>query len=500
VSEYFLVAADVRKLASKAEEKSKPPRVRSAPLQLASDPINTRFSKVSGSNPINTRFSKVSGSDLINTRLSRASGSDLINTPLQRGESCAATHRNRFNGFSLCLPPRIVCTPLQLESDLTNARFSRASGSDLINTPLQRGESCAATHKNRFNGFSPYLPPRIVLALTILILVFGGGQAFAQPSRTAPDKKEVEWLQLRRSKWTDAFSIWNSEVRVELVPEVGGRILEYAFGGENILYQPPGVEGQTLETRKREFSVGGYQCDIGPEIRGIPEHANLWLGNYTWNLRPGSAIELTSRRELGIQLSKEFIFDPDSGDLGITQRMKNVSALPASYCLWDRTVCRGGGFAFFPLSTDSRFPARWSIRRTVDGRFIYDGKSPSSTNVQILGGILIAKAKGEATKIGADTRAEWIAYVRGRLLFIKYFPWDKKGSYTDGGNTVELYWDQETAELEPLSPEVKLAPGQSCIFPEKWALHKLDKEITSFAQVREIVGRIPPSPFQVASR
>ncbi len=399
-------------------------------------------------------------------------------------------------------------------------KILRAFGSDLINTPLQRGGCCPTTHLNRFNGFSPLLPPRLVVALAILILSLSGGPALAQsPAQSlslsplgeragvrgsAPirgsDQKPVEWLQLRRSKWTDAFSIWNSEVRVGLVPEVGGRILEYAFGGENILYQPPGLEGQTLETRKREFSGGGYQCDIGPEIRGIPEHANLWLGNYAWSLRPGSAIELTSRRELGIQLSKEFIFDPDSGDLGITQRMKNVSALPVSYCLWDRTVCRGGGFAFFPLSTDSRFPARWSIRRTVDGRFVYDGKSPASTNVQILNGILIAKTKGEATKIGADSRAEWIAYVRGRLLFIKYFPWDKKGSYTDGGNTVELYWDQETAELEPLSPEVKLAPGQSCVFPEKWALHKLDKEITSFEQVREIVARIPPSPFQVESR
>ena len=70
-------------------------------------------------------------------------------------------------------------------------------------------------------------------------------------------------------------------------------------------------------------------------------------------------------------------------------------------------------------------------------------------------------------------------------------------SYPDGGNSVELYWSDRVAELEPLSPEVILRPEQSYAFPEKWALYALPAAVTSFEQARELVGRIPPSPFKV---
>ena len=37
---------------------------------------------------------------------------------------------------------------------------------------------------------------------------------------------------------------------------------------------------------------------------------------------------------LGVQLIKEFVLDPESGDLGVSQVMKNVSQQEISFCHW----------------------------------------------------------------------------------------------------------------------------------------------------------------------
>ena len=290
----------------------------------------------------------------------------------------------------------------------------------------------------------------------------------------------------------------NAGVKTVVVPAIGGRIAHYSLHGENILFENPGSEGKTLANTKGSFWVGGYQCDIGPEIQDIPDHPNLWMGRYKSVVTRDYTVRVFSEPDatVGIRLEKEILLDGDSGELALTQWMKNTSAKPAAFCLWDRTLCKGGGFAFFPLNPKSRFATGWSLRNKVAGKWVYDGQTPASPNVRVLNGVLIAEAKGAETKIGADSDAEWIAYVRGKLLFVKYFPYFPKGSYPDGGNSVELYWSDRVAELEPLSPEVILRPEQSYAFPEKWALYALPAAVTSFEQARELVGRIPPSPFK----
>jgi len=99
-------------------------------------------------------------------------------------------------------------------------------------------------------------------------------------------------------------------------------------------------------------------------------------------------------------------------------------------------------------------------------------------------------------KVGTDTHDGWIAYVRGRILFIKFFPVYPKGEYSDGGNTLEFYCSATLAELEPLSPETRLKSGEEYQFPEKWVLLDLPQEVTTYEQARAAVKRIPKSPFK----
>jgi len=114
----------------------------------------------------------------------------------------------------------------------------------------------------------------------------------------------------------------------------------------------------------------------------------------------------------------------------------------------------------------------------------------------VIDGVLVTEAKGPPLKVGADSDAEWIAYARGRLLLVKYYPYFASGDYTDGGNSVEFYCDNRVAELEPLSPETRLKPNENYAFPEKWLLIQLDSEVISPEAARALVRKIPPSPFK----
>ncbi|MHB8522658.1 MAG: hypothetical protein ACYDH9_18120 [Limisphaerales bacterium] len=304
--------------------------------------------------------------------------------------------------------------------------------------------------------------------------------------------------------WTNSLSLASDDAKVKLIvaPAVGGRIARYELKGESIIFENPDSAGKTLANTKGSFWVGGYQCDLGPEIRGIPDHRQLWMGDYEWRAPRDNTVVVTSLPDaaLGIRMEKEILLDPENGDVGLTQRMKNISDRETAFCLWDRTLCNGGGFVLFPLRKASRFPASWSIRRTIDGKFVYDGEHPHSPKVKILDGVLVAQADGAATKVGADSDAGWIAYARGRVLLVKFFPVFAGGNYSDGGNSVEAYFDDHVAELEPLSPEVRLHPGESYQFPEKWSLIELKSEVTTFAQARALAKKIPASPFKTSGR
>jgi hypothetical protein len=301
--------------------------------------------------------------------------------------------------------------------------------------------------------------------------------------------------------WTNCLVLRGGDCKVVVVPAIGARILHYSINGENILFENPELWGDTLLT-KSNFWAGGYQCDVGPEIRGIPDHRWLWQGPWSARVPRASTAYAFSQPEiaLALQLEKEFVIDPDSGDLGITQRMRNILTNDVSFCLWDRTLCKGGGFAMFPLSSRSRFKQGWSIRQgKAVPEYRYETDKPADPRVRVIDGVLVAQAKAlpnaREMKVGADSDAGWIAYARGKILFVKYFPVFTKGNYSDGGNNVEFYCSDRVAELEPLSPEVTLKSGAEYSFPEKWTLIELTKEVTTYEQARALVKRIPRSPF-----
>ena len=129
------------------------------------------------------------------------------------------------------------------------------------------------------------------------------------------------------------------------------------------------------------------------------------------------------------------------------------------------------------------------MRRGKHRTYRYDGTSPASPRVRILGDLLIAIPGKKMEKVAADSVAGWIAGFRDGWLYVKRFPVYPDGDYADGGNSVEFWVDAAgtRTEIEPLSPKVKLRPGESYSFVENWDLRRVDEEIKTADDIPKLL-------------
>ncbi len=331
--------------------------------------------------------------------------------------------------------------------------------------------------------------------LSCLLALAAGCLAGPNLSRSAETPalfpEGVELRPFRAAKGALRLFSEDTGISAAITPSFGGRVMFYGIEAQNLLWIPEQRGSSSA------LEAGGYQLDIGPELRGIPPRPVLWAGQYRSDAPRDFTVTVASLPDplLGVQLIKEIVIDPETGDLGFSQVITNTSRQEVSFCHWDRTLVQPDGYIIAPLNKKSRFKKKWAVRRGETGNYFYDGDNPESDRVVIKSGHLFVKASGKATKIGLDTDGGWVAYAWRHYLFIKYFPYYKDGEYTDGGCTLELFWNGRFAELEPLSPEVRLKPGESYRFPEMWKIIELKDEVNSLKDARKALKKVPRSPF-----
>ena len=290
-------------------------------------------------------------------------------------------------------------------------------------------------------------------------------------------------------------------VQAVIVPAVGGRVVHFSLDGE-ISVRERRLARQAVDPRRGTAfgwaatnAIWGRTCAVCPPIPTGPRPESMHIEGrfFRPRLQPGGLADgpcpgkgLSSwRRTPGIWASCK---DPQPiGPRGVL--------LPLGpHVLQGRRVC------FFSAQQKEPFPGRLVRAPDREWEEVYDGEHPDSFQAQVVDGMLVVRAVGDMTRIGADSPGGWIAYTRGKLLFVKYFPWFARGNYSDGGNSVEVYFDQRCVELSPLSPEEKLAPGHDYVFPEKWVLIRLDKEAATPGRRANWRARFRPRPLAPCSK
>ena len=291
--------------------------------------------------------------------------------------------------------------------------------------------------------------------------------------------------------WT-SYVMSNGLVRLAVVPEIGGRVMEYSLGGHNFIYVNPRELGRTYIPSEDSpwHNFGGYKVWPAPQAEwivgggGWPPPPNLDFGRYSCEVcvdSPDSSVvflespvETLDRWKCrGLRFKRRIAIYRGSTRVRVEQTMENCGKEVVRWSVWDVTQVVGchpgredyGSFwVYFPIK-GSRFGGR--------GYYVMMGEEEDPQwKAKVAKGISAVQYLHHGGKIGADSDEGWICYVdeRDGYAYIKTFEHFPGKVYPDSGASVEVFTSSGLpyVEVEVLSPLVELAPGGSYTFVEDW--------------------------------
>ena len=232
--------------------------------------------------------------------------------------------------------------------------------------------------------------------------------------------------------YNNCLELSNGACRVVLEPNCGGRVLVYELDGENVLFINPDQNGFIAEPGVwsdppgKHLSAGRF--DVGPE-KIKPDTRIFWYGKWTAEITGKFSARLTSQvsQEEHLQLVRDFVLDPQSSELKVTQTIKNMGDVPRKLCYWSRTFAVGGGICIVPLSQPNRFPTGYI---NYDAGNIMLFKPELEENIEVSDGYCTIKGAPKRPKFVFDSDKGWLAYItKSNRIFLKKYPFYKDKEY-----------------------------------------------------------------------
>lgn len=295
------------------------------------------------------------------------------------------------------------------------------------------------------------------------------------------------------------FAGWNSltletaYVKLDVVPELGGKIMGYNLRGTQILWHDAKKEGYIEKEQgygygQKFFNPGGAKVWPAPqgwsgknEWPGPPD--NVLDGSPYEGSRSDSLITVTGPKDTGegrtgLQYKHSYSLTPYSSIVNLNLTMTNVTDRPVTWSLWHlATVPADSG-------TTAYVPANKGDWKVIFG----DKANPQWKDAQ--NGVFSATYEKKVGKVGMKVREGWAAWYDASegIAFVLRFPAQKGAQYPDGGSQFEIWSsgagtvhanNQDTTseynpdasymELEVMGPLVKLNPGQTSALDVSWA-------------------------------
>ena len=300
----------------------------------------------------------------------------------------------------------------------------------------------------------------------------------------------------------------NGLVELQVLPEIGGRVIQFNLGGKEFLWANPQLAGQLppaggLAADGGWFNAGGDKLWPAPQgwdnDRQWPGPPDAVLDGQPYALqipamrRGETAIQLTSQPDprSGIQFSRTIRLFEGSTHVSFEATMKNIDTRPRRWGLWAHTQLNGARAdgapnpllkAWCPINPQSRFPKGYSV--------IFGAADHPSYQPEARPGLLRVQYQYQVGKIGLDSPAGWVATVDGETgaVFVQRFVFERQKEYPDGSSVefwlngpgrirafnreLELPADATqnpyVFESEVLSPFASLEPGQTYAWQYDW--------------------------------
>ena len=248
---------------------------------------------------------------------------------------------------------------------------------------------------------------------------------------------------------------------IELVvdPEIGGRVIRFSSGGENVLTGPevvaggegalPNMYGSTFWTSPQ--SAWGWPPEAA--IDAAPYQVVVDGGVLALSSEPGAAT--------GYAVRKRFWADPARDVISIEYTLQNRAAsVPAAP--WEISRVPKEGFVFFAAAAPP-----------------LTNSSLSGTLADGIAWIDISRAPEVDSKLFQDGAEGWLAYVRRGLAFIKTFDDLRQEDAAPGEAEIEVFVNgrYDYAELEEQGRYVLPPPGGTSSWRVSWMLRRVPAEL-----------------------
>ncbi len=305
----------------------------------------------------------------------------------------------------------------------------------------------------------------------------------------------------------DSVQIRNGLIDLQIVPEIGGRVLQYKLGdygfflvNEDLYDKKPPASGVGPEDTWLNY--GGDK--LWPAPQGW-DNDEQWPGPpdpvldgqpYTMETISPKEIRLTSGKDQrsGIQLSRVVKIFDGTTRVSIHATMKNIDTKTRRWGMWSHTQFNaknrhGKGYnqnyhGYCPINPRSIFPKGYTV--------IFGLAQNPSYKPDYQEGIMDVHYQRLVGKIGMDSDAGWIATVDGTngYVFVQRFTFQQGRQYPDN-SSVEFWMDghgqiyaykklmdmpEECGygfESEIIGPYETLKPGESAALHYDWYSAKI---------------------------
>jgi len=306
------------------------------------------------------------------------------------------------------------------------------------------------------------------------------------PATTAPPTDRPTGTDLRAAMET--IELRNDAAYVRVTPEIG-RITGFGRIGEaNRLWLDDGAAPAKALANDRYVNWGGDK--VWPAQQTVWQRAlgRQWPPDGVIDGRPWTVIERSARHvviesriheQLHVQARRTIRLDDTSAEVTITNALKQVRPTPYPVTIWSVTQVARPAFGLMDADPASPLDEPWL--NLAGGRFDPAWASELPTAVRY------DPPTDKGTKIGAFGR--WVAAVYDDGVFVQFTGFNPRAMYLDGSN-LQLYADGRYMELETLSPNAHLMPGESIRNVVVWRL--IDRPAGDAAAIAARIDRLVP--------
>jgi hypothetical protein len=327
-----------------------------------------------------------------------------------------------------------------------------------------------------------------------------------------------------------AQQLSNAWVKLIVVPQNGGRLMQVIFAGHSYLFVNPQYEGKYFPpNEERWFNYGGDKLWLLPEGDDDEQH---WRGNsdllddapYSFQVHSSGQrceIDLSSPADprTGIQILRTIRLDGDSPRIRFHALMKNISGHSVEWSMQSvsqydtadpnqRARQNRDFWTFTPANPSSSYLNRYHVR---------SGPAEAHTISIRDDGLFALRYAYISRELWLDSHDGWLAVVDGstRYAMVERFRYDETKSYPGKASVIfytngpELRWDAEGVpslssgedrkapyylEAELNSPLVRLLPDETFSFDTEWFPARAGSEFHGVTEAGVVV-----TPFRAAA-